>query len=584
MKQFLVGVVLTVVAMISLSPAAQAANTDNFTISKFDAEYTLGRDSENRSTLQASWRITANFPPNQNRGIAPIFVKEYDGHSTNFELKSVTDENGNQLNYNWNGDELRIGDKDVYVEGEKTYVIQFSQRDVTKHYADTGKDEFYWDVIGAEWRVPIENAQIQVTLSEEVKAARQGQAFCYYGSAGSPGRCEVVDDGQKVTATISNLSRRQGATMALGFESGTFAAYQKTLTEQLIEWWGLLQYLATALAVILLICLWSVWRYRVSRSKELATIVPEYLPPKEVSVLTSGYILRKYHQLSIKGSPMVAQLLDLAVRHYIKLYEVKKAGLLSSAQYEIEIVKDLKELRSEEREILKDMFDGQLPAVGERLNLKKLQNNQKYANRTRNDDDNLKQLIRGEYGLCSDNADNQRWIKAWQRRALVAMLLLVSPAMLALMIILYVLSREKTLTDKGLALRRYLAGLKMYIGVAEEERLRMLQSPEGVEKVQVNAHDEAQLVKLYERVLPYAVLFGQEKEWSKTLGKYYEQVGQQPDWYAGQGAFNAAMFASGMSGLSSAASRASNYSSSTGGSAGGGSAGGGGGGGGGGGW
>ena len=96
--------------------------------------------------------------------------------------------------------------------------------------------------------------------------------------------------------------------------------------------------------------------------------------------------------------------------------------------------------------------------------------------------------------------------------------------------------------------------------------------------------DEKKLIKLYERVLPYAVLFGQEKEWSKQIGHYYEQAGEQPDWYSGAGAFSAIAFASGMSSLDTAASNASGYSSSSGGSSGGGFAGGGGGGGGGGGW
>ena len=122
----------------------------------------------------------------------------------------------------------------------------------------------------------------------------------------------------------------------------------------------------------------------------------------------------------------------------------------------------------------------------------------------------------------------------------------------------------------------------MYIGVAEVERLNILQSPEGAEKVVVDVNDEKQLVKLYERVLPYAVLFGQEKNWSKQMGKYYEQVGEAPDWYVGQGAFNAVASSSGLGGLSTAAGHASDYSSTSGGSSGGGFAGGGGGGGGGG--
>lgn len=68
------------------------------------------------------------------------------------------------------------------------------------------------------------------------------------------------------------------------------------------------------------------------------------------------------------------------------------------------------------------------------------------------------------------------------------------------------------------------------------------------------------------------------------MGKYYEQVGEAPDWYVGQGAFNAVTFSSELSGLSTAAGHASDYSSTSGGSSGGGFAGGGGGGGGGGGW
>ena len=230
------------------------------------------------------------------------------------------------------------------------------------------------------------------------------------------------------------------------------------------------------------------------------------------------------------------------------------------------------------------MFGESMPEPGQRLNLKKLQNNWSYASRTRDDDNNLKNLVCDDYALCEQNTANKRTVQKWALGVCVVGVLLLSPMLLVVAAIVFVFSFGWSLTDEGLALRRYLAGLKMYIGVAEAERLQMLQSPEGAEKVKVDASDEKQLVKLYERVLPYAVLFGQEKEWSKQLGKYYEQVGEQPDWYNGQGAFNAAAFAAGMNSLSSTVSSASDYSSTSGGSTGGGFAGGGGGGGGGGGW
>ena len=570
--------------MIGSGQSAFAAQTDNFTITKFDAEYSLGRDGENRSTLVATWRITAHFLPNQNHGIAPIFVKKYDNHPTNFSLQSVTDEQGKTLEYNWNGDELRIGKKDVYVQGEKTYVIKFTQRDVTKHYDNTGRDEFYWDVIGNEWRVPMENVRVSVKLDESLQTVRAGEAFCYVGAHGSTKRCNISGDKGEIVTNVSRLNRREGITMAVGFTSGTFTGYQETLSEKLIKIWATVQTIASSLAVILMLLL--VWRYRrlFGRYSELKPIPPEYLPPNQASVMTSAYILKNYEVMAIKGSAKVAQLLDLAVRYYIKLYEVKKASFLRSAQYEIEIVKDLKELRPEESEIVRDMFGSSMPKPGQRLNLKKLQNNLSYAARTRDDDTNLKNLARGKYGLCEQTLANKRIVQRWALWVCVVGVLLLSPMLLLVAGIVFVLSFGWSLTDKGLVLRRYLAGLKMYIGVAEAERLQMLQSPEGAEKVQVNASNEKQLVKLYERVLPYAVLFGQEKKWSAQLGQYYEQVGEQPDWYSGQGAFNAAAFAAGMNSLSSVASSASDYSSTSGGSTGGGFAGGGGGGGGGGGW
>ena len=579
MKRLILGILIAGSLLIGSGQSAFASQTDNFTITKFDAEYLLGRDSENRSTLAATWRITAHFLPNQNHGIAPIFVKKYDNHPTNFSLQSVTDEQGASLEHTWNGDELRIGKKDIYVQGEKTYVIKFTQRDVTKHYDNTGRDEFYWDVIGNEWRVPMENVRVSVKLDESLQAARRGEVFCYVGKQGSRERCNVSDDKSEIVTNVSRLNRREGITMAVGFTSGTFTGYQETLSEKLIKIWATVQTIASSLAVILMLLL--VWRYRrlFGRYSELKPIPPEYLPPNQASVMTSAYILKNYEVMAIKGSAKVAQLLDLAVRHYIKLYEVRKASFLRSAQYEIEIVKDLKELRPEESEIVRDMFGSSMPKPGQRLNLKKLQNNLSYAARTRDDDTNLKNLARGKYALCEQTLANKRIVQRWALWVCAVGVLLLSPMLLLVAGIVFALSFGWSLTDEGLALRRYLAGLKMYIGVSEAERLQMLQSPEGAEKVKVDASDEKQLVKLYERVLPYAVLFGQEKKWSAQLGQYYEQVGEQPDWYSGQGAFNAAAFAAGMNSLSSVASSASDYSSTSGGSTGGGFAGGGGGGG-----
>ena len=71
-------------------------------------------------------------------------------------------------------------------------------------------------------------------------------------------------------------------------------------------------------------------------------------------------------------------------------------------------------------------------------------------------------------------------------------------------------------TEKGLKLARYLEGLELYIGMAEADRLKFLQSVEGADT------SNEGIVKLYEKLLPWASLFGLEESWMKELAKYYE--------------------------------------------------------------
>lgn len=125
-------------------------------------------------------------------------------------------------------------------------------------------------------------------------------------------------------------------------------------------------------------------------------------------------------------------------------------------------------------------------------------------------------------------------------------------------------------------------GLQDYIKLAEADRLKVLQSPHGELTEKIDVGDKRQLIKLYERLLPYAILFGLEKDWAKELAGLYDT--DTPSWYGANGAFNAAYFASSVSSFSTASATVFAPPSSSSGSGFSGGSGGGGGGGGGGGW
>lgn len=67
-------------------------------------------------------------------------------------------------------------------------------------------------------------------------------------------------------------------------------------------------------------------------------------------------------------------------------------------------------------------------------------------------------------------------------------------------------------------LRAHLEGVREYIAIAERDPLRYLQSVQGAElRADVTADAGLQRFLLNERLLPYAVIFGEEKSWVRML-------------------------------------------------------------------
>ena len=80
------------------------------------------------------------------------------------------------------------------------------------------------------------------------------------------------------------------------------------------------------------------------------------------------------------------------------------------------------------------------------------------------------------------------------------------------------------LTQQGFEARRYIQGLYKYIDHAEEHRIEAL-------------NRDALTPELYEKLLPYAMIFGLEKKWSEAFGEF----GVVPEWYderIGEGALS----------------------------------------------
>jgi uncharacterized membrane protein YgcG len=137
----------------------------------------------------------------------------------------------------------------------------------------------------------------------------------------------------------------------------------------------------------------------------------------------------------------------------------------------------------------------------------------------------------------------------------------------------WLLVSKRRHSPKGKEVIAHLKGLEMYMELAEKDRLEFLQSPKGA-SLKPSEVSGRQVLKLFEEVLPWAILLGLQKQWGQVLTDLYKQQ-ESPQWFIGR-----SFIPQSLSSLDRALS-ISLAVSSTGGSSGGGSSGGGGGGGGG---
>ncbi|GAA5026222.1 hypothetical protein GCM10025738_02200 [Microbacterium fluvii] len=571
-------------AVAGPAPAARA-DVQDFSFSSLDVDFTLTRADDGTSRLRVVETFAAEFPEyDQNRGMRRSIPDSYEGAPLHPTLVSVTDEAGAPRPAETESEDgylIVTSAADDYVHGAQTYVFTYTLENVTRFFADTGADEFYWDVLGEEWAQPFAAVSMTLHLDAELAAALTGEQACYRGWTGSTDRCEIAvgADGATITASAAELQPYQSVTVAVGFAQGTFTPFDSS---PLSSVWGWLTMVAGALLAAAFVWAARVRRRMLRDEPGRATIIAEYTPPAQVDALESAVLLGK----TAKAIP--AEVLEQAVRGSIRILEGERK-FFGGVKLRAELL-DRTRADADGRMLLDGLFGrsggtGSIYEFGStdtRLS-KAAQAILKAAEReleTRG--------LRKKVSLSTRSGPLFAVIGAAALVAVFAVLALigyVAPllplvllgAAVLLVVIALILFAHQPLTAEGAEVRDHLEGLKIFIEWAEADRIRMLQSPAGAERARVDVTDPRQKLELYEALLPYAVVFGQEKQWAKELAVLYGAAA--PAWYIGTHGFDASAFSSGISTLSTASSTSS---STSGGSSGGGSAGGGGGGGGGG--
>lgn len=597
-----------------LGGAAVPSGVQDFEFVSFSADYYLSRDAQEQATLRTVETFVAQFPDfDQNRGIIRAIPNDYDGVPLETAVQSVVDERGNSVPFestvSGGFTELALGTDD-YVHGRTTYVISYTQRNVVRAFTDTGDDEFYWDTNGTGFNQPFGTVSARVHVDPSIAQYLTGNNACYFGAEGSTTVCSITASSatqaspwpspsaepgagtdalteQVFTATATQLGPGENLTVVVGFQLGTFVQVPPESTSGPdygpdyggigsqsgdAPWWTTAGSIGIALLAVLGASITIVRRVTGPRNaKGRGIIIPQYTVPKGINLMQAGELIKR------TGSGIPAQLVSLAVRGKLRIldYPVTAGG----AQFTLQLT-SADGVDEQERTLLQAMFGKDLdPGAVQEVGV---------ANTAIASAMSKVRSAVAESVLVSGLKAKRSSLGGCLTAVAIFMLGFVGVAffvvsaffgapdvwgfaaivivMFAFVVTLGFAIRGSIVTEAGADMRDYLEGMRVYLTLAEADRFRMLQSPEGAQRVKAegfDVNDRAQVVKLYEKLLPFAVLWGVEREWAKELVVFYEAESVTPDWFVSSNTFNAALFAQSLGAFSTSVTASSTAPVST---------------------
>jgi uncharacterized membrane protein len=607
-------------SLLIAAPAAQAEQIDNF-----DVIIKINQDS----SIDVTERIDYNFGNLNRHGIYRDIPYKYKARGGNFKLHisdfEITDINGqeythkisNQLKYK----RIKIGDADKTVSGNRTYVISYKVERAMNYFDD--HDELYWNVTGNEWDVPIIKSSALIITPESVSSNNIAYK-CFSGKIGSKAECtssniKYSKKGEVANVLFENdyLSNREGLTAVLSIPKG--AIYEPNIFEKLLEIFK--NNLIFLLPMLVLFFLYKKWQVEGKDPEGRGVIVaqfdaPDGLTPAQVGTVYDEVVHRK---------DVSALLISLAIKGYLKITRIEDdAVIFKTTDYLFERLNESaeKDLKRYEKEMLDALFtkknikdsikdmkmalakydkadnnnfvynllvkyinhidikhnESEKKDVPNIVKLSSLKNTfaskyQKIENHIYDslvDDGHFPKnpkKVRGLYTVVGVVFSFTSFFFGAILMPIFGIFGIISWLLTGLMIIIFgVFMPVKT--KLGVETREHILGLKKYLEVAEKDRIKFHNAPE-------------KNPEQFEKLLPYAMVLGVEKQWAKQFEGIYDQ---EPSWYSGAGRFNSVALTSSLGSFQATTNNTMMSTASGGGSGFSGGSGGGGGGGGGGSW
>jgi uncharacterized membrane protein len=470
-------------------------------------------------------RITLSFE-GEWHGIHRFIPVEYPGpRGTNYTLflniTGVTDGDGGKLKYESSRSnglrDLKIYIPDA-VDTARVVEITYTVRNGTRFFED--HDEFYWNVTGNDWPVPIDHAAATVSFPSSAAGSLRAQAFTgVYGSAQRDATAEVKGS-EASFETHNPLPMRGGLTIDVYIPKGVLKE-----PGEFTRWlWFLGSNPIVFLPFWTLAVMFTLWWYKGRDPDPGVSVAPMYEPPAGMSPAEAGTLLED----AVHPRDITCTLVDLAVRGFVKIEEVDDKGLVfHHKDYVFHLLKPMTQwtdLASHEQVMLTNVF-----GEGDQTRLSSLKNRFYTAIPVIKQDVMAALKNKGMYLVDPDSANGYSVAGIlvmvapflmlqflWHKDVFSSIGLLIGAGILSA-IIWWLFARQMSAkTVKGGRTRVAVLGFQEFMNRVDADRLKRM-PPDT-----------------FEKFLPYAMALGVEHQWAQAFAGI---VTNPPGWYVGPGGY-----------------------------------------------
>jgi uncharacterized membrane protein YgcG len=514
-------------------------------LKKFFSEIVVMPDG----SVDVTENITFQFVGGPWRGINREIPIEYSGpHGSNYTLfldvKNITGETGAKLRYETSRERHYLNLK-IYIpdadNSTRTISINYTVSDAIKFFTDY--DEFYWNVTGDEWSIPIESAGAHIVLPGGAANLRAKAFTGAYRSTGRDADVQITGTGVDVQ-TRDPLPMHEGLTVSVAFDKGAVRepSALSRLSLFLRSNWPLFMPIVAFFAMF-----W--WWWTRGRDPRLRPIAAQYQPPDNLSPGEVGTLIDN----SVDMRDITASIVDLAVRGYLTIEEKQQdhlLGLTHSKNYVFHLKKSRAEwnsLKPHEQELLDGIFSG--GNAGDAVPLDALHNTF-YANIPGIRNQIFASLVGDGYYAQRPDSVRSTYILFG---VLTGFILVAGGIWIAN----HSGMQPLPFVVAGLLTGAIICGFGWFMPARTQAGARALEGVLGFEDFLAHVESDRfnrtiKTPEMFEKFLPFAMALGVEKNWSKAFQGIYTQP---PQWYQGSYGpnFYPYMFANDLNSMSSMA-------------------------------